>query len=162
MGPNGMEDYPWYEFLPPLGPNETYIEKPFILKIKLNDSSWNRDGGRLFLRAAGDMMQGQPTINAAKKEQQDKQADNMIGIYFDDSVKDKMFDLIARGQAFMYHNHNTKLIRFPNTENLDLQDRLFQWSSEPEHVDIYSPSTLSSIKTQLLCTLIPRQEQILA
>ena len=69
----------------------------------------------------------------------------MLGIYLDDSVKDKMHDLI-NGQAFMYHNHNTKLIRFPNTGNLSLQDRLFRWSSVGNHVDLYSPGTLSSIK----------------
>ena len=68
----------------------------------------------------------------------------MLGIYLDDSVKDKMHDLI-NGQAFMYHNQYTKLIRFPNTGNLSLQDRLFKWSSSSSYVDLYSPSTLSNI-----------------
>ena len=34
-GASGKSGYPWYEFLPPLGPNESYIEKPFILKLSL-------------------------------------------------------------------------------------------------------------------------------
>ena len=34
-GPSGKSSYPWYELLPPLGPNGTYIDKPFILKLSL-------------------------------------------------------------------------------------------------------------------------------